>query len=201
MTLMNRRQSLRHLSALSVPALFSSCSEVANLSRLALASQYLVDSNSMLSKMLPYFPFNQSYSGVGQVSLSEPVVSMIPDQNKIRLGLTANAGIAEGVAGQPGLGFLRNLGGQSTSGTCQLACGLRFNPEDNGIYLKDPVVEKLDFQNLSQSYTQPARNLLNLVGPQILDRYPIHTLKPSFATRAIQAMTVQQQGLLLDFGA
>lgn len=198
---MNRRQNLRQLSTLTLPVLFSSCAQVSNLGRLALASQYLVDSNSMLSKMLPYFPFNKQYSGIGQVSLSDPVFSMVPDQNKIRLGLKANAGLANGLASQTGLAFLRNLDGQNTSGTCQLACGLRFNPENNGIYLKDPVVEELHFDKLSNHYTTPAKNLLNLVGPQILDQYPVHTLKPSFATRALQTLTVQDKGLLLDFGA
>ena len=155
----------------------------------------------MLSKMLPYFPFNKQYSGIGQVSLSDPVFSMVPEQNKIRLGLKANAGLANGLANQTGLNFLRNLDGRNTSGTCQLACGLRFNPEDNGIYLKEPVVEELQFDDISSNYTAPARNLLNLLGPQILDRYPVHTLKPSFATRALQAFTVQEKGLLLDFGS
>lgn len=197
---MNRRQSLRQLSLLATPLAFSSCSQVANLGRLALQSNYLVDTKSMLARMIPYFPFNQEYSGIGQINLSNPQLSMVPDQNKIRLGLAANAGLANSLTQQSGLDFLRNLGGQSTSGNCQLACGLRFNPEDNGVYLKDPVVEQLNLSGLASNYTEPTRNLLNLVGPQILDRHPIHTLESSFATRVLQTLTVKPEGLLLDFG-
>ena len=200
MPLMNRRKSLRQLSYLATPLLVSSCSQVANLGRLALQSNYLVDQTSLLSRLLPHFPFNQQYQGIGQVSLSQPSFAMVPDQNKIRLGLTTQAGLANNIGQQTGLDFLNALGGQSTSGTCQLACGIRYNPDDNGIYLKEPVLEELNLSGLASSYTNSARSLINLVGPQILDRYPIHTLKSSFATRALQSMTVRDNGLLLDFG-
>lgn len=199
MKLMNRQQFLRNLPLMAAPLVLPSCSSLGNLGRLALQSNYLVGTNSMLTRLLPFFPFNRQYSGIGQISLSQPVLAMVPDKNKVRLGLTANAGLANQLGQQSGLGFLNKLAGQSTAGTCQLACGLRFNPKDNGIYLQEPELEELNLQGLASSYTEPVRGLINLVGPQILDKTPIHTLESSFATRALSSLAVKDNGLLLDF--
>ncbi len=198
---MNRRQSLRQLSFLASPFAVSSCAELGNLGRLALQNSYLVGQQSLLSRLLPNFPFSRQYGGIGQLSLSQPVLAMVPEQNKIRLGLTTSAGLSQGLGQGTGIDFLKNLGGRATSGRCQLACGIRFEPKDNGIYLKDPVLEEFQLDGLASSYSDSARSLVNLVGPQILDRYPVHTLQSGFATRALQAMTVRKEGLLLDFGA
>ena len=196
---MTRQQFLRNLPLIVAPFALPSCSGLNNLGRLALQSNYLVNTNSLLTRLLPHFPFNREYSGIGQVSLSQPSLSMVPEQNKVRLGLTANAGLTNQLSQQTGLGFLNDLAGRSTSGTCQLACGLRFNKEDNGIYLKDPVLEELNLSGLASNYTNSARNLINLVGPQILDKYPVHTLEPSFATRTLSTLQVERGGVLLDF--
>ncbi|MGJ8725581.1 MAG: hypothetical protein ACSHYB_13565 [Roseibacillus sp.] len=184
---------------MAAPLALPSCSGLNNLANLALQSNYLVNSSSLLSRLLPHFPFNRQYSGIGQVSLSQPSLAMVPEQNKVRLGLTANAGLANQLSQQTGLSILNDIAGRSTSGTCQLACGLRFNPADNGIYLKEPVLEELNLQGLASSYTEPARGLINLIGPQILDKYPVHTLEPSFTTRALSSLAVKKNGLLLDF--
>ena len=197
---MNRSEFLRKSVLLTTPALLPSCSNLSNLGRLALQSSYLVNTSSLLSRLLPFFPFNKQYQGIGQLGLSQPVLSMVPEQNKIRLGMTATAGLADQLGQNLGLDLLRGLGGQSTSGTCQLACGLHFNPADNGVYLKEPVLEQLNLGNLGSQYTEPMRGLVNLIGPQILDRHPIHTLQSSFATRALQSLVVKDNGLLLDFG-
>ena len=198
---MNRQQFLRTIPLAAAPLVLPSCTGLNGLSSLANLAQgnYLVNTSSMLSKLLPYFPFNRDYSGIGQVSLTQPSLAMVPDQNKIRLGFTANAGLTNQLSQQTGLGFLNGLAGRSTSGTAQLACGVRFNKEDNGIYLQDPVLEELNLQGLASNYSDSARSLINLVGPQILDQHPVHTLEPSLATRTLSALVVEKNGLLLDF--
>ena len=196
---MNRQQFLRKLPLVVGPLSLSSCTSLTNIGRLALQSNYLVDTNSLLSRLIPFFPFNRQYSGVGQVNLTQPTLAMVPEKNKVRLGLTATAGLADQLGQNTGLSFLNNLAGRTTSGTCQLACGLRFEPSNNGIYLKEPELEELNLQGLASSYTEPARGLINLVGPEILDKHPVHTLEPSFATRALSELSIQKNGLLLDF--
>jgi hypothetical protein len=191
------RREIFTKGALLTPAIFTpSCATVADM---ALRGQYLIRVEQILAQLLPFFPFQRQISGVGQVSLSNPVFTMAPDINKVRVGLTTGIVAASGLAELTGIPALGQIAGRGTSGTCQLACGLRYDPATRGIYLREPAIEKLEFQHLSSSLTTPFTQLVNLFGPQLLDRQPIHTLEPSLATRFLKQMEVQPGGIVLKF--
>ncbi|MFT6178209.1 MAG: hypothetical protein ACJAQT_003531 [Akkermansiaceae bacterium] len=193
---MNRREILRKASILSPAIAFPACSTVADL---ALRQQYLIRTDQILAQLLPFFPFQQNYSGVGQLSLSDPVFTMAPDLNKVRVGLTSHIVAASGLGELTGIPALGRIAGQGTSGTCQLACGLRYDSKSRGLYLKEPAIERFEFDRLSSTLTQPLQQIVNLFGPQFLDQRPIHTLEPSLATRFLNSMEVQPGGIALKF--
>lgn len=165
----------------------------------ALQGQYLIRTDQILAQLLPFFPFQRQMPGVGQVSLSNPIFSMAPDINKVRVGLTTGIAAASGLAELTGIPALGQIAGRGTAGTCQRACGLRYDSATRGIYLREPAIEKLEFQHLSSSLTTPFTQLVNLFGPQFLDQRPIHTLEPSLATRFLNQMVVQPGGIALNF--
>ena len=195
---MNRRDLIRKAALCSPALLLPSCSTVADL---ALRNQFFIPTSHILAKMSPLFPFRRSYQSAGQMSLSNPVFSMVPDQNKVRLGLTAAMTAGSQIGQLSGIPALGSLAGLATRGTCQLACGLRYDPKTRGIFLKEPVVEKLDVDNFASTLTEPFRQVVNMFGPQILDKHPIHTLDASLASRFLQGMEVQPTGIALKFGA
>ncbi|YCM43512.1 hypothetical protein V2O64_19575 [Verrucomicrobiaceae bacterium 227] len=191
------RREIFTKGALLTPAIFApSCGTVADM---ALRGQYLIRAEQILAQLLPFFPFQRQMSGVGQVSLSNPVFTMAPDINKVRVGLTTGVSAASGLAQMTGIPALAQIAGRGTTGTCQLACGLRYDSATRGIFLREPVIERLEFQHLSSSLTTPFTQLVNLFGPQLLDRQPIHTLEPSLATRFLNSMVVQPGGIALKF--
>ena len=196
---MNRKHFLRTLPLLAAPIVLPSCSGGLGTFGRALQSNYLIDSTQLLARLIPFFPFNRDYSGIGQLSLTNPALETLPDENKILLGLGVTGGLSNQLSQQTGLSFLSNLAGRATSGNCTLACGVRYNKEDRGIYLDDPELRTLNLDGLASNYTDSARSLANLVGPQILDKHPVHTLEPSLATRALSNIKVDKNGLLLDF--
>ena len=193
---MTRREIFTKGALLSPAVFLPSCATVADL---ALRGQYLIRAEQILAQLLPFFPFQRQLSGVGQVSLSNPVFSMAPDINKVRVGLTTGLAAAPALAELTGIPALRQIAGRQTSGTCQLACGLRYDPQTRGIFLREPMIERLEFENLSASLTTPFTQVINLFGPQFLDRHPIHTLEPSMATRFLNSMEVQPGGIALKF--
>lgn len=176
--------------------MLASCATVADL---ALRQQYLIRTDQIMSALAPFFPFRQAVSGVGELALSNPVFGMVPDRNKVRVGLTTGLAAAAGLGRVTGIPALDQIAGRATSGTCQLACGLRYDRETRGIYLQDPEVEKLELSQLSSSLSGPIRSVINLFGPQFLNRHPIHTLEPSMATRFLNTMEVQPGGIALKF--
>jgi|GEM_PF-1669204 len=193
---MTRREIFRKWALLSPVILAPSCATVADI---ALRGQYLIRIDQIMGQLLPFFPFHRQISGVGQVSLSNPIFSMAPDINKVRVSLTTGVTAASGLAELTGIPALGQIAGRGTSGTCQLACGLRYDPTTRGIFLREPMIERLEFQHLSSSLTTPFTQVVNLFGPQFLDRHPIHTLEPSLATRFLNSMVVQPGGIALKF--
>jgi len=173
------------------------CSSVADL---ALRQQFFIPTSQILARLLPYFPFQQSFQNVGQLSLSNPAFNMVPAQNKVSLGMTTGVTAGAGLGALSGLPALSQIAGLSRTGTAQLACGLRYDKATRGIYLADPVLEKLEIENVSSALSNPFRQLVNLVGPQLLNKYPIHTLDPSLASRLLTGMVVQENGIALQFG-
>lgn len=194
---MNRREVLRKAALFSPAIMLPGCGTVADL---VLRNQFFIPTSHILAKLGPLFPFSRSYQSAGQMSLSNPVFSMVPEQNKVRLGLTAAMTAGSQIGQLSGISVLGNLAGLTTGGTCQLACGLRYDPTTRGIFLKEPVVEELDIHNFSSALSEPFRQVVNLFGPQILDKHPIHTLEPSLASRFLGGMEVQPTGIALKFG-
>lgn len=193
---MTRRKILQRAFVLPPAVAVTSCATVADL---ALRSQYLIRTDQILSQLLPFFPFRQQYQGIGQLSLSNPVFSMAPDLNKVRIGLTTSVSAASTLGEMTGIPELGRIAGKSSSGTCQVACGLRYDSQTRGIYLREPAIERFEFDRLYSTFTKPLQQIINIFGPQLLDRRPIHTLEPSLATRFLNSMVVQQGGIALKF--
>ena len=201
---MKRREILRKAALFSPAVVMPSCSTVANL---ALKSQLFIPTSELLARFSPFFPFQQSYQGLANLSLSNPVFSMLPEQNKVRLGMTTGLSTGSGLgsstgglAGLAGLSGLGKLAGLNTGGTCQIACGLRYDQKSRGIFLNEPVIEKLDITGIPSAYSDPFRQLANAFGPKILDRQPIRTLEPSLAASFLNKMVVEPTGIALKVG-
>ena len=196
---MNRRHLIKHLPLLALaPALKSCAGSGMGLGKLL--PHYLVTTDMMLRQMLPHFPFRQDFQGIGSLSASNPQFSLVPEQNKVRIGLNLQTALSSGLSSLTGIPSLRALAGQQYSGSSQVACGLRYDSKTRGIYLNEPVLESLSLSGIPQHYTDQAKSLMNAFGPSILDRYPVHTLEPSLASRVLQKMTVTNKGIALGFG-
>jgi len=200
---MKRRDLLKKLPlAAAAPALplINSCATNGLSLGPGLTPQYLINTQMILSKLLPFFPFKQNVSGLANLSLIQPTFAMAPDINKVRIGLGLTAAASQGLGALTGIPALDALSGRSTNGRAQVACGLRYDKATRGIYLKEPNIEQLDLANIPSQYTNSARGLLNTFGPQLLDKRPIHTLDSSLATSVLKSMTVQNNGIALGFG-
>ncbi len=195
---MNRRDLLKRLPFVAGAALVPSCAELGGLTN-GLIPQYLISNDMIMKELLPFFPFNRNYNGIGSVSLTQPKLSFAPDINKVRLGLGVEAGLTQGLAQMTGISSLGSLAGKKT-GFAQVACGLRYDKESRGIFLQSPSVESLQLDNIPGHYTNTISSLINEIAPSILNKKPIHTLEPSLATRFLGSMKVQQNGIALGFG-
>ena len=190
---LSKRQFLLSLGSLSTGTLLTNCagmSQLGDLGTLGLSKglmpTLLITPQTMMSKLTPHFPYQQNYQGLVGLNFSNPVVSMVPDAEKIRVGLTTLGSIT---------GTSQQLGGR-----CQLACGLRYDPETRGIFLKDSTLEEFTLNGVNPQLTTGLKDITNLIGTNILERYPVHTLANQTGIGLLKTMNVTNQGVKLAFG-
>jgi len=190
---LSKRQFLISLSTLSAGTLLNSCAGIDQLGGLGnlsfgpgLSPSFLIKPQTMMSKLAPHFPYKRNYQGLVNLNFSDPVVSMVPDSEKVRVGLTTLGGLA---------GTGSQLGGR-----CQLACGLRYDPKNRGVYLKDSTVENFTLNGVSTQLTSGIKDVANLVGKDLLERYPVYTLDNTPGLGLLKKMNVTNEGVLLSFG-
>ena len=162
--------------------------------------RYVINSHRIASELLPYFPYQQNIQNVASLSLRNPTISMAPNLNKVRLGLSVQAATNQNLAQLTGITQLSALAGRKTTGICQLVCGLRYERSNRSIYLEDPVVESLTLDNLTPAVEQSVIQLINTLGPRLLDRHPVYTLKDEPGAAFLKAIRVQSNGVALHLG-
>lgn len=186
---LSKRKFLIGLGSLGTTTLLNSCADIGGLENLGLGSglmpTLLIKPHMMMSKLAPNFPYQKSYQGLASATFSNPIITPIPDAEKIRVGLTTQGGIT---------------GGTQLGGTCQLACGLRYDPDSRGIFLKDSTVEDLTLTGINTQLTSGIRDIANLVGKNILERYPVYTIPNQTGLNFLKKMNVTNDGILLSFG-
>jgi len=190
---LSKRKFLLGLSTLGAGTLLNSCASMNQLGGLGniglgpgLMPTFLIKPQMMMNKLSPHFPHQRNYQGLVDLNFSNPVLSMVPDANKVRVGLTT-------------LGGLRGTGSQ-LGGRCQLACGLRYDPETRGVFLKDSVLEDFTLAGVPNQFTTGIRDVANFVGKDLLEKYPVYTLANTTGLGLLKKMNVTKEGVLLSFG-
>jgi hypothetical protein len=190
---LSKRQFIISLGSLGAGTLLNSCAGVNQLGGLGniglgpgLMPTLLIKPQTMMSKLSPHFPYQQNYQGLVGLNFSDPVISMVPDAEKVRVGLTTLGNIA---------GTTKQLGGR-----CQLACGLRYDPETRGIFLKDSTLEEFTLNGVNPQLTSGLKDITNIVGQNILERYPVYTLGNQAGIGLLKSMNVTNEGVRLAFG-
>ncbi len=192
-TVVSRRNFIAGIGSLGAGGLLSSCGGLSELSKLGdlgigkgLMPTLLIKPEMMMRKLSPYFPYERGYQGLVNLNFSNPVLSMVPESEKVRVGLTTLGGLVGG--------------GRQIGGRCQLACGLRYDPKTRGVYLKDSMLEDFSLNGVSSQLTSGIQGVANFVGKDLLERYPVYTLGDRAGIGFLKKMDVTGEGVLLSFG-
>ncbi|RQH09851.1 DUF1439 domain-containing protein [Paraburkholderia dinghuensis] len=110
------------------------------------------------------FPYRRQMQQLFDVSLTNPVVMLEPDRNRIAVQLDAQ--LASPLIRQP------------VSGVFTLSSELAWDSASRSVVLKSPSVDRVDMQGAAAAYGQQVGAVVALAATQLLDNYPIHTFKP-----------------------
>lgn len=127
------------------------------------------------------FPTTKRALILFRITLSEPVATLLPDSNRVRIGMKADLNLKIGDRDE-------NVGGSVT-----ILTGLRYSSGRHQFFLADPVIEKVDLQGLPPEFADRVARGVLAVSKEHLESFPIYTLKPDGAKQTLARM------LLRDF--
>jgi len=109
------------------------------------------------------FPYRRQVQQLFDVSLTNPVVTLLPDRNRVAVRLDVQLGSP--------------LIQQPVSGVFMLSSELAWDSSSRSVVLKSPSVDSVDMQGAASAYGQQVGAVAALAATQLLDRYPVYTFK------------------------
>ena len=111
------------------------------------------------------FPLQLRYSGLFEVRLGDPQLTLLPASN--RVALAANVHISNPIA-KP----------HQVQGVLALSSGLKFDQATNAIRLNQPTADRVELQGLNGPNAQQLQNIGAMVVQELLRDYALYTFKP-----------------------
>jgi Protein of unknown function (DUF1439) len=113
------------------------------------------------------FPIAKKYLLIFDVAYSNPKVHLVEGSDRIQFGL------------ETGLTFPFGGETKTLTGDSQIRAGLRYDAASHEFYLVDPQIDRLDIQGIPPALTTKSEAALKAVAQDILERYPVYTIKPT----------------------
>ncbi|RKU01361.1 DUF1439 domain-containing protein [Burkholderia sp. Nafp2/4-1b] len=110
------------------------------------------------------FPYQKTVAQIVDVSLANPAVNLLPDQNRVAVQLDAH--------------FASPLLRAPVSGKFTVSGQLAYDAPSRSVVLKAPAVDSLVLDGDAQMYAQQISAAAGLLATQALTNYPIYTFKP-----------------------
>ena len=160
-----RRRFLRAaLSGCSVLGITLSLAACASPTFPFMPSHYTFSQQQVQEAVQRKFPYQRTVSQLFDVALSNPVVGMLPDANRVSVKLDAR--------------FASPILQQPVDGVFTLSSELAYDAASRSVILKSPTVDNVSVSGQAQMYTQQINAAAALLATQLLTNYPIYTFKP-----------------------
>jgi hypothetical protein len=142
--------------------------------------------NSTLANQFPV----QEKRTLGTVKISDPTILGKQGSNKLNIGTAFN--------------FTNMLIPNGIGGSLKLASGVRFDPKTQNLYLADPMVEELKFQDfsLAKYLTNDMRQALGLIIAETIAKKPIYNIQKAgmVGSSLVKGIDVRDGQIYLTFG-
>lgn len=151
---------------------------------------YLLTAERLSELLARQFPYTRSFSGLADLTLSSPRLSLLPASN--RLATAFNLQLTE------------RLAGSRYSGGMDLDYGLRFDAQQGAIRIADARVNRLDIDQLPRSQQQLVSQFAPRVAEQLLADMVIYRFAPEQLSLArnlglvVGALRVMPEGLRVE---
>jgi hypothetical protein len=161
---LRRRFVLAGLMSLSALTLTSKAYAASNSIFPFIPDHYTFSTQQVQAAVARKFPLQRTASQIFDVVLSNPVVGMAPDRNRVTVHVDARLSTP----------FMPN----PVVGAFTLSTQLAYDAPSRSVILASPSVDDAQFTGDAAQYNQQIASVGAQLAAQLLDRYPIHTFKP-----------------------
>ena len=127
-------------------------------------SHYTFSQQQVQEAVQRKFPYQRTVSQVFNVALTNPVVGMLPEANRVQVKLDAR--------------FASPFLQEPVDGVFTLSSELAYDAASRSVILKSPSVDNVSVSGDAQMYTQQINAAAAVLATQLLTNYPIYTFKP-----------------------
>jgi hypothetical protein len=127
-------------------------------------SHYTFSQKQVQEAVQRKFPYQRTVSQVFDVALTNPVVGLLPDANRVSVKLDAR--------------FASPFMPQPVDAVFTLSSELAYDAASKSVVLKSPNVDNVSVNGEAQAYVQQINAAAALLATQLLTNYPIYTFKP-----------------------
>ena len=142
--------------------------------------------NSTLANQFPV----QEKRTLGTIKIADPTILGQQGSNKLNIGTAFN--------------FTNMLIPKGIGGNLKLASGVRFDPKTQNLYLANPMVEELKFQDfsLAKYLTDSMRQSLGMIIAETIAKKPIYNIKKAgmVGSSLVKGIDVRDGQIFLTFG-
>ncbi|WP_250512490.1 DUF1439 domain-containing protein [Caballeronia sp. INDeC2] len=161
---LRRRFVLAGLVSLCALAFTSTAQSASNSIFPFIPDHYTFSTQQVQEAVARKFPLQRTASQIFDVVLSNPVVGMAPDRNRVTVRVDARLSTP----------FMPN----PVIGAFTLSTQLGYDAPSRSVILVSPSVDDAQFSGDAAQYNQQIASVGAQLAAQLLDRYPIHTFKP-----------------------
>jgi hypothetical protein len=139
------------------------------------------------------FPKERTYLKIIKVTYANPRVVMVPEQEKVRVGLDVRVEV--------GLkGF-----GKTYQGGAEITTKVGYHPAAYEFYLREAQLEALDIPKLSAKDLELVKNGLNVIADEFVENIPVYRLtqqdtKTQLAKLLLKDLTIQRDEVVATLG-
>lgn len=110
------------------------------------------------------FPYHRSVQQLFDVTLANPVVTLLPDRNRVAVRVDAH--------------LESPLMQEPVSGAFTLSSELAYDAPSHSVVLRSPTVDSVDMTGGAALYAQQVNAVAAVAATQLLANYPVYTFKP-----------------------
>ena len=126
------------------------------------------------------YPVSKRYLILLRITFSEPVATLLPDSNRVRVGMGAE------------LDFKRGDQDQRVGGSVSVLTGIRYSSEQHQFFLDDPQIEKVELQGVPPEFADRVASGVLAISKEHLESLPIYTLRADDAKKSIARLLLKE---------